>query len=310
MQTADPLRRPLQEVVLRAGPNYQVNEGSSEGRHGSPGSPTNQNGRNCSTTPVRYRRLVERLPDGIKWIRGQLERGEQDGYLHYQVCVAFDTKQSLAGVLGHFPGSHAELSKSSAANDYVWKDATCVAGTKFEFGAKPILRSSKPDWESVWEAAKLDDLARIPAHIRVVNYRTVRAIAADFDSPRAIVRRCFVFHGPTGTGKSHRAWSEGGLGAYSKDPKSKFWCGYRGEDHVVVDEFRGGIDISHLLRWLDRYPVRIHIKNSSRPLVASCFWITSNVDPNSWYPDADHLTVAALLRRLIINPDGPIQEFT
>jgi len=31
--------------------------------------------------------------------------------------------------------------------------------------------------------------------------------------------------------------------------------GYRGQEHVVFDEFRGGIDISHVLRWFDRYPV-------------------------------------------------------
>jgi len=71
---------------------------------------------------------------------------------------------------------------------------------------------------------------------------------------------------------------------------------------VVIDEFRGDIDISHLLRWLDRYPVVVEIKGSSTPLVAEKIWITSNLHPTAWYPNLDPLTYAALERRLnIIN---------
>jgi len=65
-----------------------------------------------------------------------------------------------------------------------------------------------------------------------------------------------------------------------------------------VDEFRGGIDIAHLLRWLDRYPVRVEIKGSSKPLVAENIWITSNLSPVLWYPMLDEDTLAALMRRM------------
>lgn len=64
--------------------------------------------------------------------------------------------------------------------------------------------------------------------------------------------------------------------------------------------FNLGIDISHLLRWLDRYPVRVEVKGGSRPLNAEKIWITSNVEPRYWYPDLDPLTLEALMRRLII----------
>lgn len=149
-------------------------------------------------------------------------------------------------------------------------------------------------------AARAGDLAAIPARIRVVSYRTLRSIAADYDKPVAVVRHVSVFWGPTGTGKSRRAWEEAGLDAYCKDPRSKFWCGYQGEDHVIFDEFRGGIDIAHLLRWFDRYPVRVEIKGSSVPLVASKVWITSNLPPCAWYTDVDMATQEALMRRLVI----------
>lgn len=113
-------------------------------------------------------------------------------------------------------------------------------------------------------------------------------------------RTCYVYWGATGTGKSRRAWDLAGSDAYSKDPLSKFWCGYAGQKHVVIDEFRGGISISHVLRWLDRYPVNVEIKGSSVPLRATQLWITSNVRPELWYPDLDGPTVEALMRRLTI----------
>lgn len=85
-----------------------------------------------------------------------------------------------------------------------------------------------------------NDLAKIPANVRVVNYRTIRAIGSDFQVAVGIVRQVEVFWGTTGTGKSRRAWDEAGVGAYSKCPRSKFWDGYQGQENVVVDEFRGG----------------------------------------------------------------------
>lgn len=115
-----------------------------------------------------------------------------------------------------------------------------------------------------------------------------------------MVRTCHVFWGRTGTGKSRRAWELAGVDSYPKDPNTKFWCGYQGQKNVVVDEFRGNISISNMLRWLDRYPVSVEIKGSSRPLLAENFWITSNVEPKYWYPDLDNDTWEALQRRLII----------
>lgn len=241
------------------------------------------------------------LPSELTWIRGQVEEGEETGYRHWQVCCAFRKKVALAGVTRLFGRSiHAELSRSESASKYVWKEETRVAGTQFELGTKPFRRNSATDWESVWESAKTGKLDSIPANVRVVNYRTLRSIAADHDVPMALERSCYVFWGKTGTGKSRRAWDEAGLDAYCKDPRTKFWCGYQGQSNVVIDEFRGGIDISHLLRWLDRYPVRVEIKGSSRPLVATKIWITSNLEPKWWYPDVDPETLAALLRRLNI----------
>lgn len=88
-----------------------------------------------------------------------------------------------------------------------------------------------------------------------------------------------------------------GLSAYSKDPRSKWWDGYRSQSNIVIDEFRGTIDVSHILRWLDRYPISVEVKGGTRPLAATKVWITSNLDPRMWYPDLDQESKDALLRR-------------
>ena len=238
-------------------------------------------------------------PRQVAWLKGQLESGER-GYLHWQFVVAFTEKKSLSGVRQIFGEYHAELTRSEAAIEYCSKTETRVAGTEFEMGFRPFRRNSKPDWEGIWENAKLGAIESIPSNMRLVHYRTVRAIASDYDRPVAIEKQVFVYWGATGTGKSRRAWSEGGDDSYCKDPRSKFWCGYGGQTHVILDEFRGGIDAAHLLRWLDRYPVRVEVKGSSRPLRATTFWITSNLAPEDWYPELDEETKAALRRRFTL----------
>jgi len=248
---------------------------------------------------IPFNEFVPYSPPNVQYIVGQLEKGETTGYEHWQILVAFKSKQSLKQVKEVFGnGIHAELSRSSAATAYCQKEESAVVGTQFELGAKPFARNSRVEWESVWTAAQSGDLAKIPAHVRVVNYRTLRSIGSDYSRAVGMERECFVFWGKTGSGKSRRAWEEAGMEAYCKDPRTKFWDGYQMEANVVIDEFRGGIDISHLLRWLDRYPVRVEIKGSSRPLVAKKIWITSNISPEVWYPLLDEETLAALMRRL------------
>ena len=59
-------------------------------------------------------------------------------------------------------------------------------------------------------------LIRIDAQIRICHYRSLRSICSDFAKPIGMVRACHVFWGPTGTGKSRRAWELAGVEAYPK----------------------------------------------------------------------------------------------
>jgi len=192
------------------------------------------------------------------------------------------------------------LTYSKSAEKYVWKDDTAIPGTRFEYGKRPLKRNCGADWEAVRTSALEGRFEDIPADIYVRYYSSLCRIRSDNLQPRPIIRVTTVYWGSTGVGKSKRAWEEAGSAAYSKDPRSKFWFGYKQQPNVIIDEFRGGIDVAHILRWLDRYPVTVELKGSSTPLYAQNFWITSNLHPQDWYPDLDAETKAALIRRLNI----------
>lgn len=197
-----------------------------------------------------------------------------------------------------FPAqAHYELTRSAAAEDYVWKDETSL-GERFEMGERKMRRNVSQDWEKVRSNAIQGKLEEIPPDIYVRYYNSLNRIRADHQKPIGLDKRVFVLWGPTATGKSHRAW-EAFPDAYSKDPRTKWWTGYRGEESVIIDEFRGGIDIAHILRWTDKYPVSVETKGSHIPLQCKTIVFTSNLEPKFWY-EIDVDTLGALMRRLNI----------
>lgn len=118
-----------------------------------------------------------------------------------------------------------------------------------------------------------------------------------------VVRPCVhakVFWGVTGSGKTHLAWQEAGPYAYIKNPNTKWWDGYQNQPNVIIDEFIGNISVNYLLTWFDKYPCNVEVKGYTVPLSATNFWITSNVSPDEWYPDANDQVKAALRRRLMV----------
>lgn len=226
--------------------------------------------------------------------------GSVQGTIHWQLFAAFDKKVRLSTVKRVLGDGHWEPSRSQAAEEYVWKEDTAIPGTRFELGQKKLNRNSGEFWESVWQNAKKGKLTEIEPDVRVRNYKTLKQIEKDHMKPQAMERKVFVLYGPTGTGKSHRAWNYAGLDAYPKSSTSIFWDGYQGQEKVVIDEFRGKIGIEHLLTWFDKYPVCVQSKFGGCVLNAKVIVVTSNLHPNDWFPDLDDTTKEALMRRLTV----------
>jgi len=247
---------------------------------------------------IPYEHFTPYLPPGVDYIKGQLEQGANTGYLHWQLIVYYPKKVSLHYMKLIFGDqAHCERSRSDACEAYVWKEDTSIPGTQFQLGKKSFKRNSEKDWDLIVKNAREGKFNDIPGDVLVRCYGNLKKIRVDSLQPESIVREVYVYWGRTGAGKSRRAWEEASLDAFPKDPNTKFWDGYAGQENVVIDEFRGAISISHLLRWLDRYPVIVEIKGSSCVLKAKKIWITSNLSPDDWYTDLDAETKSALRRR-------------
>jgi len=258
---------------------------------------------------IEHHNFVPWKPTEVQYIKGQLECGKESNYLHWQLFVVLGKQSRLATVKRIFGDTvHAEPTKSSAAETYVWKEDTAVPNTRFELGERKLKRNCNKDWDAIKQQAIEGKLDQIPSDVFIRSYNSLKRIGVDFARPAPREVRCRVFYGCSGSGKSFTAWSEAGMDAFPKDPCTKFWDGYQGHQNVVIDEFRGIISISHLLRWLDHYPMLVEIKGSATVLKANNFWITSNLHPRQWYPELDEITMQALLRRLeIIEMNTPYQ---
>jgi len=238
----------------------------------------------------------ETLPHGVTWLRGQKEQGSNTGAIHWQLFTAFGRAVRLSAVKKIFGrGVHAEPSRSEAAEEYVFKDDTAIAGTRFELGAKAMKRNSKTDWAAVKELAKNNQLDQIEDRIYVQNYRTLKLIAMDnMVQPNDMPGVTGIWiHGPPGTGKSHYARANYGSSLYLK-AQNKWWDGYQGQTNVLLDDLDSNC-LSHYLKiWADKYAFMAECKGSSIQIRPKNFIVTSNYTPEQLFNDP---VLAAAIRR-------------
>jgi hypothetical protein len=108
---------------------------------------------------------------------------------------------------------------------------------------------------------------------------------------RTVTVRLFV--GPTGCGKTHLAREEalyysGGdagkifiLDSGGKD-NALWFDGYRYGRTLIIDDYDSWIPVAFLLRLLDKYPLRLPVKGSTKWALYEEVWLTSNKPLEQW----------------------------
>lgn len=248
---------------------------------------------------IPHQHFVPYLPPGVTYIRGQLETGAENGFLHWQVLACFNNRVRLSAVKHVFgEQAHCELSRSEAANLYVWKEETRVAGTQFELGALPLNRNNPDDWKRVKQLAKEGKLEDIPEDIYIRFYRTLKTIKRDFMvAPANLENVCGVWiHGPPGVGKSHKARQDY-PNAYLK-PCNKWWDGYQEHENVILDDFDKNHEClgHHLKIWTDKYSFIAETKGGAMQIRPKKVVVTSNYTIDQIF-GTDGVLTAALQRR-------------
>lgn len=251
------------------------------------------------------------------------ERGDSGTY-HLQGYIEVPRKRtfpSLNNIL-HFPPTvHWEVARGTGyqASEY------CKKGGHFEeFGHAPaptyvekraIAKATKEkNWEALQSYLALhawDTVSCMPpehqATIRsnLAYFKRLQTEAQQVASVELRDVEVYVFWGPTGTGKTYKAFQE----ARKVDPvpyiitfsseRDHWMDNYNGQKAIILDEFdHHRVDKNFLKRLLDRYSFRAAVKGSFTYGNWTTVYITSNIAPDAWYLNEDPNDRAAIMRRL------------
>jgi len=181
---------------------------------------------------------------------------------------------------------------------------TKPANTAFvEHGVQP-KQGKRTDMETVREAVKAGAsmLTIIDEARSLQSIRTAEVLFKYLDKPRSEMTELHWLWGPTGTGKSHTAWTQAGPEAYAP-VSSKWWDGYDRHECVVIDDCRpewfepiGGF--AGFLKLVDKWPYKVESKGSSRHFVAKRLYITCPMSPDDFWHGQTEENINQFKRRI------------
>lgn len=235
------------------------------------------------------------------------EIGEK-GTPHIQGYCELKGQKRFDSIIKHFKHkAHIEQRKGTAkeASDYCKKDNNYEElGTLSSPGARTDLKQVCDD---ILKGKKVDDITIENPFFFHQYGRTLQKVE---DIRNRNIFRNFMtegiwYHGKTGCGKSETAFK-------NYDPKTHYvwkyekndWQdGYTGQEIVIIDEFRGQLPFSTLLRMIDKHP-NCDVSRRGKepfPFISKKVIITSALRPEEIYYNLhENDKLEQLLRRLKI----------
>lgn len=269
----------------------------------------------CFTANNYTAELLERIRGPVvqaaSFLCFQPERGET-GTPHLQGFVHFSNPRALGGLTRLFGrGVHFESMRGTVdqAIDYCSKEDSRDSDAGFAFeehGVRPVGQGLRTDIlrlaNMVQEGKRMREVADEAPDVYVKFHRGLSALASLYQEKREGPPSVYWFWGPTGTGKTRAAYSEAeasGAVPYFKMSTNKWWDGYEGQSHVIIDDYRCDFStFAELLRLLDRYPMKVETKGGTVEFVATHIYITTPKTPVDTWATRSEEDIAQLIRRI------------
>lgn len=239
----------------------------------------------------------------------------ESGTPHLQGYAEFNKQFRLTELKKLHATAHWEERKGTReqAVNYCKKDGEVIEHGVPKRGS--LLGGSKGEKNKIlpyMDLIKKGDIKSIAedANCSLSVLKHVMTAAPLFETPRdrSIPMKVNWYYGPTGTGKTRKAYYEAerlGMGdVYIKASNNKWFDGYDGERVVIFDDLRSNwFEYSFLLKLLDRYPTRVECKGGSRQWKAEVIYVTSPFKPEEMYStmqerDLDKDSIQQLIRRV------------
>lgn len=250
-------------------------------------------------------------------LRGQLEKCPSTGRLHWQFYVKFKNakRPKGAGNACGCEGAHMEPRKFKIKDgdmeDYGLKSETSIEGTQFTFGNVEVGQGTRTDLisikDDIMKGKSVDEITIEKPHLYHQYGRTLEKIETIRfrDNYRTEMTKGIWYYGGTGVGKSQTAFKDfDAMRCFVWNLNEKFQDGYKQQETVIIDEFRGQIKFSELLTMVDIHPnCFVNLKGKERiPFNSKKVIITSSMHPKDIYIHVcdDKDSLAQLERRFEI----------
>ncbi len=190
---------------------------------------------------------VERRLERYRYV-GQLERGAETGYEHWQILVNHAHPIRFSTLKRLFPTAHIEERKGNLvqALAYVTKPETFAGVSVGNMKDVPEAKERKlglADFHAMIRNGASAD-ALIVEHSSALFFANK---LRDFERTLSFQRgkelrdvKALYLHGKTGVGKTRTLWERYGASMYRVSNYAHPWDSYRGESVLVLDEFYGG----------------------------------------------------------------------
>lgn len=210
------------------------------------------------------------------------------GTPHLQGYVEFQNSKRLTSLKKFNSRIHWEPRRDTQeeAIEYCKKDNEYEEfGTKKNQGKRTDLNALR---DEIMAGGRVDDIAKEEPAIVHQYGRTLDRLEdiALRKRWRTEMTKGIWYWGKTGTGKSHKALENFNRATHYVYPiKDKgWWDGYRGQETVIINDFRGEIPYNTLLQIVDKWPYNVPRRGREpTPFVSKTVIVTSSLPPEQIY---------------------------
>jgi len=228
---------------------------------------------------------------------GQLEEGGKTGYRHWNLYVEHKSAIRFSALKRAFPKAHIDKAKKTRSQcvKYVTK-ADTYAGVRISLGKLDLTvkAGKRTDLESYLEQIMLE--GKTPGEVMLEDIRSTRYYQyldrLQLEKDRATWGSTFrdievhYISGASRTGKTSAIYETYGYSNCCRvSTYDHPFDHYRGEDVLILDEYRGGIQIGELLSYLEGYPVELEARNVNKMAKFTKVFVVSNEPFKSLYPN-------------------------